>query len=854
MTAASAAGQGPIPPATLWRLARAELSTRFKGLRLLMLCLFLGVAALAAVGTLGAAIATALATNARQILGGDVELAVWQRHLTPQEQAALQTYGPTSTGTRLQSMAQASPQSPAVPVQLKAVDANWPLIGHLILTNGQNVGAPAPNTAWLTPSAADRLNVTTGSKITLSGAPVTVAGLIADEPDRLGEGFALGPTVIVPADLPQKAGLESPGAMYRSKTRLACARTCNPAQIAATLKAQFPNAGLDIRTPSDAAEWTGTFVARMADFLTLVGLAALLIAGLGIAGGTASWLDSRRPTLAALKILGATGRDIAQITRLQIAAAATIASLAGILTGAAAVPLIAEALNGVLPLPSTPLALAFASPLALAKAFAFGLATALTFATPALASASRWPAMALLHAQLTPTPAPLKTLAPPMALGLTILTALTFANNAPPKTTALFLGGAASLFATLTLIGLAIRVLAARTKPPKNPIAALALANLHRPGAQTVRLVTALGFGLSAFVLLAVIETSLAANIDERIPAKAPDYFAIDLPPESLAPFTSKIHAIAPTAKIRAIPMLRAAILAWGPAQNQTRTADLAQLPPAAWALKGERGITFSDTLPEGNVLTAGTWWSPNDPTPQVSVDEKLAQTLHLHPGDTLTIGLLGVERTATITSLRRIGWGSFGFNNVLVFNPAALRGAPYNLAASLQLGPHTPQTQTRLLQLFVKDFPLVSVVETGPILRDARTLLQQISLAILAAASVTVLAGLAVLAGAIAAARARRTYETVLLRVLGASNAQLATLILAEFAALSLILAAVALALGTALGWLVLTQVFDFAFLPNWPRVLAVLAAGLALVITFAAAASLPLLRTKPAASLREL
>ena len=192
------------------------------------------------------------------------------------------------------------------------------------------------------------------------------------------------------------------------------------------------------------------------------------------------------------------------------------------------------------------------------------------------------------------------------------------------------------------------------------------------------------------------------------------------------------------------------------------------------------------------------------------------------------------------------------GFNYVLIFSPNAIEDAPHNLAATISL----PQgTSARgLLRDLVRGFPSSSVIEVGPLLTQARDILSQISLAILAAAGVAVLAGIAVLLGAIAAARAARLYDTVILRVLGASTRQLLAMQLAEFGLLAALLALVALGLGGTMAWVVIVQVFEFDWMPDWTRVLAVLGGGVALVLTFALGASLPLLRARPAKALREL
>jgi putative ABC transport system permease protein len=833
--------------ATAWRIARRDLSARFRGLRLLLACLFLGVGALAAIGTLTSAISTELAIRGREILGGDIEVRVWQRALTPPEAAALTRLGTVSTGLRLQAMASANGIS--APVALKAVDARWPMVGTLTLKDGRTVGAPPPGTVWLADGAAARLGVRPGDTVSIGDKPLTVGGVIEHEPELLGEGFNLGPVAITALNLPAQAGLTAPGAMYRTKARVLLRPGIDPAAAIARLKRQFPSSGFEYRTRDDAAPSTGDFVQRMGEFLVLVGLAALAIAGVGIGGGVNSYLDGRRGSIATLKVLGATSGDIARIYLLQIAAVAVMGSIAGIIAGVLAMPLAARALTGLLPVESG----FVLAPAALARAAAYGLLVALVFAAPPLLRAREFPAMALMRARVAPLHLTLRTMLPPVGLGLAAILALALASATSVKMTAIFLAGTAGLFGLLALLGWVIRALSARLPRPRAPLLRAALANLHRPGTQTAQLVTALGFGLSAFVLLASVQTSLDANIARKVPRRAPDYFVLDLPREREAEFRAVVERTDPGAKVRTVPALRGAILAYGPANRTTRVADLKDIPDKAWALKGERGLTFAEDVPEGNTLVDGRWWPRHyQGPPLVSVDRDFADAVGLQLGDRITIGLLGVERSATVASLRRIDWDSFGFNNVLVFSPNALEDAPYSLAATIDLPPGAPSAG--LLRQLVREFPSSSVVETGGLLRDARNLLGEVSTAILAAASVTVLAGLAVLLGAIAAARTARSYDNVILRVLGASRRQLLLLQIAEFGLLAAVLALVALALGSAIAWLVIVKLFGFAWLPDWPRVLGVLGAGLALVLAFAIGSSLPLLRARPAEVLREL
>ena len=832
---------------TAWTIARRDLSARFKGLRLLLICLFLGVGALAAIGTLTGAIQHELASRGRTILGGDVEVAVWQRRASAAEIAAFERAGQLSGGMRLQAMARAGEL--AAPVELKAVDAGYPLVGKLRLQDGRSVSAPPADSAWLAEGGAQRLGVNPGDSITIGSLTLRVGGIIADEPDRLGEGFTLGPVVIVAADVPARAGLTAPGAMYRSKYRIALKPGSDAQALADGLKKRFPSSGFELRTRDNASPGAERFVSRMGDFLVLVGLAALAIAGIGIGGGVTSYLDARRTSVATLKVLGATSGDIARIYLLQIGAAALLGSALGLIAGVLVTPLLAAALGSLLPVSP---GLVF-DPAALAKAALYGLLIALVFAAPPLLAARRFPAMALFRARISPLRTNWRDAAPPVGLGLGAIAALALLTSLSKAITAWFMGGTLALLLLLGALGWLIRWTAAHLPRPKAPILRIALANLHRPGAQTGSLVTALGFGLAAFVTLAAIQTSLDANIAARVPQRAPDYFVLDVPKARGGEFVAAVDKVAPAAKVRLVPALRGAILAYGPANAMTRVADLKEIPEEAWPLRGERGLTYSDGVPEGNVVTAGQWWPAHyTGEPLVSIDEKLAAALDLKLGDQLTIGLLGVERTARIASLRRIDWDSMGFNYVLVFSPNAIEDAPHNLAATINLPKDTPRGD--LLRSLVRAFPASSVIEVGGVLTQARDLLRQVSLAILSAASVAVLAGIAVLLGAIAAARAARVYDNVILRVLGASRRQLLALQLAEYALLAFVLAGVALALGSLIAWLVVVKLFAFDWLPDWPTVLGVLGLGLALVIGFALAASLPLLGAKPAQALREL
>lgn len=825
-----------------WRWARRELDWRFRGLRLLVACLFLGVAALAAIGGLADAVGGELAARGATILGGDLELATSQRLASPFERAAFARAGAVSETVRMQANAVAGTR--AAPIQLKAVDGAYPLVGALTLAGGRRVGAPPAGQVWIAPALATRLGVGRSGRLTIGGAALTVGGIIGDEPDRLGEGFTLGPVAIVGMPTLAATGLVQPGSLYEAKYRLRLPAGVEPAGVGRRITAAFPAAGWEVKTRDRASPGASRFVDRMGEFLTLVALAALAIAGIGVGGGVTSFLAARRGTVATLKVLGASAGDVARLYALEIGAAALVGIGAGLVAGVLAVPLLVGLLGDMLPVTATLTVAAWP----LVRAAAYGVLIALAFAAPPLAAAGATPAAGLLRGALAPLGPPSWRARTVSLLAGGAAVALAIGTARQPVLAAGFLLAIAGALLLLAGIGRGVRALAARAPRLRRPLVRLALAALHRPGAQTGALVVALGLGLTLFVLLAAIRTSIDANIATTVPARAPALFVLDVPRSREAEFRRVVAHAAPGADVRMVPLLRGTITKYG----TTRVADLKELPEGAWALRGERGLTYADAVPDGSTLTAGRWWPRGyQGPPLVSVDERLAKVLALKLGDPLTVSLLGVERTARVASFRRIDWDTLGFNFVLVFSPDTLADAPHNLAATIDLPAGREGAVTAAL---LGPFPSVSAIEVRGVLGQVRTILGQVAAAIAAAGGVVVVAGIAVLVGAIAAAREARTYDAVVLRMLGATRGQLLGQQAIEYALLGAVVSVVAVALGLAGAWYVVTQSFDFVWAPDYGTVALTVFVGLGALVAIGLAGAWPIMSIRPARALRSI
>jgi putative ABC transport system permease protein len=826
------------------RLALRDLRGGLAGLRLLALCLLLGAAALAGVGSLSAAIVAGLAERGEEMLGGDIQLSVAQREAAPSELAAFRAEGEVSRIIRMRAMASRLDGAESLLVELKGVDEAWPMFGRFRLQPGGLALRPQGRQAAIGPELAERLGLELGDAMRVGAAELRVVGLIAEEPDRVGQGFALGSTVLVDHAGLAATGLVQPGSLYTSAYRIKLRSGRSAVAVAERLGKRFRDSGFQVQDRSNGAPGTRRFVERLGQFLTLIGLTALAVAGIGVGNGVSSWLDGKRSAIATLKLLGGSSRTIFRAYLIELGLVAGTAILAGLAAGAL-VPWVVLAVAGEA-LPAPPSLAVY--PLPLLAAVAYGVLTATAFALVPLARARRVPPAALFRGSLEAAERPSwrTILAVLVAAALIVVLAVSTARE--PGFAAGFLGAVIGALLFLALLGALIRRGAARLPRPRSPVLRLALANLHRPGAQTVRLVVALGLGLTLFTALAVIEGNLAGQIRSTIPAKAPSFFLLDIPAGEVGRFRRLAGEAAPDGDLITIPSLRGRVVAVG----GRRVSEMEELPPDAWFLRGDRGLTYSPTLPQGSRLVAGRWWPPGyRGPPLVSLDVEAARAVGLGVGDTLAVSVLGREIEARIASLREIDWDTMGFNFVIVFAPGTLESAPHSFMATISM----PEAEERpFARSVARAFPTVSAIRVKEVAETVSGMLSQLSVAVRAAASVAILAGIAVLAGALAASRRARIYDSVILKLLGATRGRILAAQALEHGALALILTALAFVLGTACGWYVIVRMFELDWAPDWASVAITLAGGAAATMALGLLGSLPVLAARPARALRSL
>ena len=387
-----------LPPA--WRIARRELRGGVRGFRVFLACLVLGVAIIAGVGSLGEALKAGLARDARSILGGDVELAQPMRPLGTEAEAwlAAETRALSHVVT-MRGMAHGQDGTRRALVEIKAVDAFYPLVGAVRLEGGAPLAAAlADRGAVADRGLLDRMGLAVGDGIRIGAAVLTLRAVLAREPDRLAGGIALGPRVMMDRASLEATGLMRPGAMVRHGYRALLPADAPLADWIAALDAAFPDGGWRLRDARDANPSLRRQLDRVGLFLTLVGLSALLVGGIGIASAVSSHLHGKLRTIATLKCLGATRGTVQRAFLLQIGVLGLAGIALGLLVGAAVPPVLAALLGRSLPVPLA--GAVHGAPLALAAAY--GGLTMLVFSLWPLGRAARTRPGVLFRGSVSP--------------------------------------------------------------------------------------------------------------------------------------------------------------------------------------------------------------------------------------------------------------------------------------------------------------------------------------------------------------------------------------------------------------------------------------------------------------------
>lgn len=843
-------------PSLALRYAFREMRSGLRGFYVFIACIALGVMAIAGVGSVAASLGEGVAREGRTLLGGDVAFSLMQREAKPEELAFLRSRGVVSVAATLRGMARA-PDGNLALVEIKAVDGSYPLLGKATLAPDMPMNDLLAERDGAYGAATDttlmaRLGLKIGDRLTVGNATFQIRSEISAEPDKLAGGVGFAPRFLTSEDALRATKLLQPGSLVRWIYRVRLPDTVSGDRAAKALaddaRAQLPQAGWEIRSRDNASPQLERTITRFTQFLTLVGLASLLVGGVGVANAVKSHIDRRRDVIASLKALGATGRDVFAIYLTQVLVLAVIGSLIGIVVGASLPFAIVGLFGKLLPLPVVP-AIHFGD---LALSLLYGLLTALAFGLWPLARVHDVPVAALFRdAALTESHRPKLRYMLWMALVVGVLIAVVVGLAYDKRVAAVFVVSSMVVFALLRGIAGALMAFARKLPRPRMTMLRLAIANIHRPGALTSSVVMSLGLGLTVLVTVTQIDGNLRRQFMAALPEKAPSFYFIDIPSTEADRFSAFLKEKQPQSTVEDVPMLRGRIVA----ARGVKAEDLKPSSDAEWVLQSDRGLSYTNEVPRGSKLVEGEWWAPDySGPPQVSFEKKLADGLGLKLGDEVVVNVLGRDIAARIGNMRSVDWQSLGINFVLVFSPNAFRGAPHTHIATLTESKSDPSQDAGLVKAVADAFPMITTVRVREALDTVGSVVTNLVLAIRGTSAVTLLSAILVLGGALAAGHRHRVYDAVILKTLGATRARLLGAYALEYLMIGLATAVFGVMAGSVAAWLIVTRLMTLSFVWQAGSAAGVVLAALIVTVGLGLAGTLVALNQKPATVLRNL
>lgn len=841
------------------RYALRELRGGLSGFRIFMACLVLGVAVIAAVGSVTSAIQDNLYREGQAILGGDLQIRMLQRRLTDTFQADTflndwlsENQAIISRHSRLRTMARHEAAEKSGLVELRGIDDQYPLYGDLKFQSDyskkdlfraidQDNGEPLYG-ALIDPLARDRLGLGIGDRLTLGSLDVEVRGLLITAPDASSLGFGIGPPIMVHSDALQLSGLVTTGSLidhyYNIKFK---GRRPDLKALQTDLEETYDTSGWRFTNRDNAAPGLRRVINRLSDFMIIVGLASLVVGGVGVGNAVKGYMDRKTKTIATLKILGASGRTIFWTYFLQVMMIGLLAVLVGIILGA----LTPSFVSGMLP-DEVPVEISTGFyPLSLLVAGFYGVMIITAFTVWPLGKARDLPAVRLFRDIVSPSRRLIrKGYLAVIALAIMGVCAVSISLSGNQKLAVGFLVMAATVLLLLRGLSWLIEKAASRLPRPKNVLRRLALTNLHRPGAATGAVVVSLGLGLTLFASLSLIQDNLQRQLDQDVPEDTPSFFAIDIQAADFDDFKKLTKNIAGVSGFEAVPNLRGSIVR----VKDIPVSDMRATIPEnqRWLVSGDRGITYGNDFARDNKLVKGEIW-PSDYSgdPEVSVGAEQAEALGLDIGDSITVNVLGVEITAKVRSMRQVVWERGGLNYVFIFDPHTFKAAPHTYIATFKVAGEEARRET--FDTITRAYSAVTLIDVKDILNTVRDVVTQASSAIDAIAYVAIVAGILVLAGAIAAGFRQRVYESVILKVVGARRGQILSAYTLEFIAVGVVTAFVALFFGVLASYIVVTFIFDNQFYLSFPPMIVVVVISLGVTLVLGLGSSWRALSVKP-------
>lgn len=844
------------------RLALRESRHSIGRVGVYMASITLGVAALVSIHSFRDDFARSVQEEADVLMGANARLSSDVPY-APEVDAVLDSLldadVPVARVTTVSSMVLA-PRSQAVRLlQVRAIEDGYPYYGDVSTAPEGRWGAHLePGSALVDPAVLTQLDVRVGDSLVIGRARVRIVASVDDLPTDVAFQTAIGPRVHVSHETMAAAELISFGSLARYEAYLRLPDEGDRLAVRDRYSELLDAAGVGYRLAEEQARSLSNGVRFLGRFLALVGLAALLLGGVGVASAIHVYIRERRPSIAVLRCLGASQATAFTAYLLQAALLGFVGAASGALLGVVLQETMPIVLAGVLPVEVTT-RLSLTSILA---GLGIGVWMAVVFALIPLLQVRDIPPLAALRTAFEP---PKRRFDPfrggaYLLLGGSVL-ALCAIEAPDPELGLAFAAALAVAAAAIAGVGLGVIRLTRRFFPSRAsyPVRQ-GVSNLFRPQNQTLSVTLALGFGAFVIGTIVQIEGSLRDDLTVSFGSGQPNLLLFDIQTDQIDGIR---ELVGDESELDASPLVTSRIAAInGRTPEELRANDDRDARPESWALRREYRNTYRSELGRAEELVSGRWWDgtggSDDGTrvdagdlPRVSLEEDVAESLRVGLGDTITWDVSGIQIPSIVTSLRRVDWGRLEPNFFAILEPGVLEDAPQNIVAVARIPDEAERGGVQ--RALVGSFPNVSALDFSRVQEAIESVLSRVRQAVAFLGGFSALAGIIVLIGALATSRAQRLREGALLKTLGARRNQILTVLFAEYLALGSVATASGLVLAVVASALVVPLVFEIDYTLRLGPIAAIWGVVVVLTVATGLLGSRDLLRRPPLPVLRD-
>ena len=840
------------------RMVGREIRASWQRLLFFFLCIAIGVASIVSIRSVIQNVRAGLTRETRALTGADV-VVTGNRPFTPKvlERVARERQegrvGIVAEAAEMPTMVRGATGGTAKMVELRAVQAPFPLYGTLTLRDGLTYSHQLlrGHGVLVRPELLTQLGLTVGDALLIGTGSFEIRGVIDREPGRNVGAFSLGSRILIDhADLPS-TGLIAFGSRVSRQLQLQVTGSPESAtQMAKALGEAFANDFVRVRSYRQVENDIGEDLERAENYLSLVGLVVLILGGIGVSSVTRVFVQQKVKSIAILKCVGASSGMVLTLYLSQV----LVLGLAGSMLGVAVAAVIVSALPLLVPSVATLLPPDYGvTAAAIVQGLGIGVLVSLLFSmVPLLEVRNVKPS--LLLRQEAPSGQRFDWLKWSVAAGVAAsLVAMASWQAGSARVGLVLSAGFVTLAVVLHLVGLALIRAVQPLRYARSFALRHAVLHIARPGNQTRVILLAVGLG--TFFVLGVrgLQANLLSSFSLTLGDDAADMFLLDIQEAQRDGVTALMDAQnddAPAPLL--IPVLRARIVG---VRGQNVNLENYEDVRGRGNVGREYTVTYRTALNANEKLMRGKWWDAapvTTDTAEVSIEESLRQRLNVEIGDEMRFDVLGREITARVTSTREVNFrDSRAGGFMLVFRPGTFDGAPHSYIATVR-GPADATARARMQSALVSQFPNVSVIDLRDVLQTVKDIIDNVTLAITVVGGLVLFSGALILVGAVSMTKFKRVYEAAILKTLGASSRTIATMLLLEYG----VLGAIAGTVG-ALGAMVLSwAIARFALELTWqavPLVTIIGIAGTALTVAVVGiVASLDVLRHKPLATLR--